>query len=49
VLRLIAEDGLSNAKIAETLVVTERTVKGYVSNILEKIHLANRTQAAIYA
>ncbi|MGC9523256.1 MAG: response regulator transcription factor, partial [Anaerolineae bacterium] len=49
VLRLIAEKGLSNAEIAEELVVTEKTVKGYVSNILDKLHLANRTQAAIYA
>lgn len=49
VLRLIAEEGLSNAEIAESLVVTEKTVKGYVSNILDKLHLANRTQAAIYA
>jgi NarL family two-component system response regulator LiaR len=49
VLRLIAEDGLSNAEIAEELVITEKTVKGYVSNILSKLHLANRTQAAIYA
>jgi DNA-binding NarL/FixJ family response regulator len=49
VLRLIAEEGLSNAEIAEELVITEKTVKGYVSNILSKLHLANRTQAAIYA
>lgn len=49
VLRLIAEEGLSNAEIAEDLVITEKTVKGHVSNILSKLHLANRTQAAIYA
>ena len=48
VLRLIA-NGLSNAKIAEQLVISEKTVKGHVSNILGKLHLADRTQAAVYA
>jgi NarL family two-component system response regulator LiaR len=48
VLRLIA-DGLSNALIAERLVITERTVKSHVNNILGKLHVADRTQAAIYA
>lgn len=48
VLRLIAE-GHSNAGIAEQLVLSEKTVKGYVSNILSKLHLADRTQAAVYA
>lgn len=48
VLRLIAE-GHSNARIAEHLVLSEKTVKGYVSNILSKLHLADRTQAAVYA
>lgn len=48
VMRLVAE-GLSNAQIAERLVLSEKTVKGYVSNILSKLHLADRTQAAVFA
>lgn len=48
VLKLIA-DGLSNAGIASQLVLSEKTVKGHVSNILGKLHLADRTQAAVYA
>jgi len=48
VLRLIA-NGLSNRDIAEELVISENTVKGHVSNILSKLHLADRTQAAVYA
>jgi NarL family two-component system response regulator LiaR len=48
VLRLIAA-GSSNAEIAEKLVISEKTVKGHVSNILSKLHLADRTQAAVYA
>ena len=48
VLRLIA-DGMSNADIAEQLVISEKTVKSHVSNILSKLHLADRTQAAVYA
>mgnify|MGYP001818079919 FL=1 len=48
VMHLIAE-GLSNALIAEQLVLSEKTVKGYVSNILSKLHLADRTQAAVLA
>ena len=48
VLRLIA-DGLSNAEIARKLVISEKTVKGHVSNILSKLHMLDRTQAAIFA
>jgi NarL family two-component system response regulator LiaR len=48
VLRLIAA-GLSNAEMAEKLVLSEKTIKGHVSNILSKLHLVDRTQAAVYA
>jgi NarL family two-component system response regulator LiaR len=48
VLKLIA-DGMSNAEMAAKLVLSEKTVKGHVSNILSKLHLADRTQAAVYA
>ncbi len=47
-LRLIAR-GFSNQEIANTLVVHERTIAKYVSSVLNKLHLANRTQAALYA
>ncbi len=45
-LRLIAR-GLSNQEIATMLVVNERTIAKYVSSILNKLHVANRTQAAL--
>jgi NarL family two-component system response regulator LiaR len=48
VLRLVAQ-GLSNDDIAEKLVLSERTVRTHVSHILDKLHLANRTQMALYA
>jgi len=48
VLRLIAQ-GKSNRDIAEDLVLAELTVRTHVSNILGKLHLASRTQAALYA
>ena len=47
-IKLIAQ-GLSNHDIAKELVVNERTIAKYVSNILQKLHLENRTQAALYA
>jgi DNA-binding NarL/FixJ family response regulator len=40
---------MSNKEIARELVMTERTVKGHVSNILGKLNLQDRTQAALYA
>jgi DNA-binding NarL/FixJ family response regulator len=40
---------MSNKEIARELVLNERTVKGHVSNILSKLGLADRTQAALYA
>jgi NarL family two-component system response regulator LiaR len=48
VLRLIAR-GMSNKEIARELGVAEKTTKTHVSNILQKLHLADRTQAALYA
>jgi NarL family two-component system response regulator LiaR len=48
VLRLIAQ-GMSNKEIAAKIFVAEWTVRSHVSNILGKLHLASRTQAALYA
>lgn len=48
VVRLVAQ-GLSNRQIADQLVIGEATVRTHVGNILNKLHLANRVQAALYA
>jgi NarL family two-component system response regulator LiaR len=48
ILRLVAQ-GKSNRDMAEELVITEATARTHVSNILSKLHLASRTQAALYA
>ncbi|PZR96656.1 MAG: DNA-binding response regulator [Candidatus Chloroheliales bacterium] len=48
VLRLIAR-GRSNREIADELALSEKTVKTHVSNILQKLHLSDRTKAALYA
>jgi two-component system, NarL family, response regulator LiaR len=48
VLKLIAK-GHSNQEIAQILVISERTTGNHIGNILSKLHLANRTQAALYA
>ena len=48
ILKLVAQ-GLPNQEIADRLVISERTVRTHVTHILSKLHLANRTQAALYA
>jgi NarL family two-component system response regulator LiaR len=48
VLRLVAQ-GLGNPEIADKLVISKATVRTHVSNIMSKLHLASRTQAALYA
>ncbi len=48
VLRLVAR-GLANREIADQLVISENTVKNHVRNILEKLHLHSRVEAAVYA
>ncbi len=48
ILTLLAQ-GLPNKAIAEKLTLSERTVRTHVTNILSKLHLANRTQAALFA
>jgi two-component system response regulator DevR len=42
-------DGLTNRQIAETMFLAEKTVKNYVSNLLAKLGMSHRTQAAVYA
>jgi len=48
VIRLVAE-GHSNREIAQALVISEKTAKAHISNILGKLGLVDRTQLAIYA
>jgi NarL family two-component system response regulator LiaR len=48
VLKLIAA-GLSNREIAETLVLSEKTVKNHINNIFSKLHIYDRSQAILYA
>ncbi|WP_127592258.1 response regulator [Paenibacillus lautus] len=48
VLQLIAS-GMNNREISEALYITEKTVKTHVSHLLDKLGVADRTQAAIYA
>ena len=48
VLRLVAQ-GATNKEIADSLFISENTVKTHLKNIMEKLHLANRSQAAAYA
>lgn len=48
VLQLVSQ-GASNSEIAATLVISENTVKTHLRNIMDKLHLANRSQAAAYA
>jgi NarL family two-component system response regulator LiaR len=48
VLKLVAK-GMGNQEIGEELVVSVQTVRTHVSNILGKLHVANRTQAALFA
>jgi two-component system, NarL family, response regulator LiaR len=48
IIRLVAQ-GLSNRQIADQLVIGEATVRTHVGNVLNKLHLANRVQATLYA
>lgn len=48
ILKLIAQ-GFNNQEIADSLNITIKTVRCHVSNILSKLHLRDRTQAAIHA
>jgi DNA-binding NarL/FixJ family response regulator len=48
VLRLMAQ-GLENSEIARELVISTRTARNHVASILEKLHMQNRIQAAVYA
>ena len=44
-----AEAGAEGVRLAQELVLSEKTVKGHVSNIFSKLHMADRTQAAVFA
>jgi DNA-binding NarL/FixJ family response regulator len=48
VLRLVSE-GQENAEIAQALFISPRTVKNHIANILQKLHMENRIQAAVFA
>ena len=48
ILALLA-DGLTNRQIADAMFLAEKTVKNYVSNLLTKMGMARRTEAAVYA
>jgi len=48
VLKLVAK-GMGNQEISEELIISVQTVRTHVSNILSKLHVANRTQAALFA
>ncbi|NLN26921.1 MAG: response regulator transcription factor [Firmicutes bacterium] len=48
VLELVV-DGKTNKEIADTLIISEKTVKNHVTNLLKKLNLSDRTQAAVYA
>lgn len=48
VLRLVAR-AMTNREIAETLVISEQTVKNHLKNIMQKLHLKNRVELAVYA
>jgi DNA-binding NarL/FixJ family response regulator len=48
ILELLAE-GLTNRQIAERMILAEKTIKNYVSNLLAKLGMARRTEAAVYA
>jgi two-component system, NarL family, nitrate/nitrite response regulator NarL len=48
ILRLVA-DGLSNKEVGRKLTLQEKTVKHYMTNVLQKLHVRNRTEAAVLA
>lgn len=48
ILKLVA-DGMSNKEIGENMFLSEQTIKKQLSNVMQKLHLNNRVQAAVYA